>query len=115
MHNLQNSIFLANIPDTKPKHPQSEAQLAAQGDLVSEQAISTVADEITPLGVLTTPVQHKNPKPANPKPTIPDTLSPKICTLSPNSKPLQPTIGALIIRIGFWGPFYYTYKKEPPN
>ena len=22
-------------------------------------------------------------------------------------------IGALIIRIGFWGPLYYNYKKEP--
>ena len=22
-------------------------------------------------------------------------------------------IGALIIRIGFWGPLYYTYNKEP--
>ena len=22
------------------------------------------------------------------------------------------TIGALIIRIGFWGPLYYTYNKE---
>ena len=24
-------------------------------------------------------------------------------------------IGALIIRIGFWGPIYYSYKKEPPK
>ena len=24
------------------------------------------------------------------------------------------TIGALIIRIGFWGIFYYIYNKEPP-
>ena len=24
-------------------------------------------------------------------------------------------IRALIIRIGFWGPLYYTYKKEPRN
>ena len=24
-------------------------------------------------------------------------------------------IGALIIRIGFWGPVYYTYNKEPPK
>ena len=24
-------------------------------------------------------------------------------------------IRALIIRIGFWGPLYYTYKKEPPK
>ena len=23
--------------------------------------------------------------------------------------------GALIIRLGFWGPVYYTYNKEPPN
>ena len=22
-------------------------------------------------------------------------------------------IGALIVRIGFWGPFYYIYNKEP--
>ena len=25
------------------------------------------------------------------------------------------TIGALIIRIGFWNPLYYKYKKEPPQ
>ena len=24
-------------------------------------------------------------------------------------------IGAVIIRIGFWGPFYYTYNEEPQN
>ena len=24
-------------------------------------------------------------------------------------------IGALIIRIGFWGPLYYNYGKEPPK
>ena len=24
-------------------------------------------------------------------------------------------IGALIIRIGFWGPLYYSYIKEPPK
>ena len=24
-------------------------------------------------------------------------------------------IGALIIRIGFWGILYYTYNKEPPK
>ena len=26
-----------------------------------------------------------------------------------------PDIGALIIRIGFWGPFYYTHNKETPK
>ena len=25
------------------------------------------------------------------------------------------TIGALIVRIGFWGPSYYKYNKEPPK
>ena len=25
------------------------------------------------------------------------------------------SIGALIIRIGFWGPVYYNYNKEPPK
>ena len=25
------------------------------------------------------------------------------------------TIGALIMRIGFWGPVYYNYNKEPPR
>ena len=24
-------------------------------------------------------------------------------------------LGALIIRIGFWGPLYYNYSKEPPK
>ena len=24
-------------------------------------------------------------------------------------------IGALLIRIGFWGPLYYNYNKEPPK
>ena len=24
-------------------------------------------------------------------------------------------IGALIIRIGFWGPLYYKYNKDPPK
>ena len=27
----------------------------------------------------------------------------------------QVTIGALIIRIGLWGPLYYKYCKEPPK
>ena len=25
------------------------------------------------------------------------------------------TIGALIIRLRFWGPLYYNYNKEPPK
>ena len=25
------------------------------------------------------------------------------------------TIGAVIIRIGFWNPLYYDYNKEPPK
>ena len=29
--------------------------------------------------------------------------------------PTHPTIEALIIRIGFWGPLYYNYNKEPQN
>ena len=28
---------------------------------------------------------------------------------------LNPNVGALIIRIGFLGPFYYNYNKEPPK
>ena len=24
-------------------------------------------------------------------------------------------VGALISRIGFWGPLYYNYNKEPPQ
>ena len=27
----------------------------------------------------------------------------------------EPYIEALIIRIGFWGPLYYSYNKEPPK
>ena len=27
----------------------------------------------------------------------------------------DPNLGALIIRIGFWGLFYYKYNKEPPK
>ena len=27
----------------------------------------------------------------------------------------SPNIGSLIIRIGFWGPLYYIYNKEPPK
>ena len=30
---------------------------------------------------------------------------------APNLKRLN--VGALIIRIGFWAPLYYHYKKEP--
>ena len=30
-------------------------------------------------------------------------------------KPCHPTIGALIIRIGLWGPLYFGYNKEPPT
>ena len=26
-----------------------------------------------------------------------------------------PNIGALIVRIGFWDPFYYNYNKEAPK
>ena len=30
--------------------------------------------------------------------------------------PFRPcNLGALIIGIGFWGPFYYKYNKEPPK
>ena len=28
---------------------------------------------------------------------------------------MKDNIGAFIIRIGFWGPFYYNYHKEPPK
>ena len=28
---------------------------------------------------------------------------------------LVDNIGALIIRIGFWGPVHYSYDKEPPK
>ena len=28
---------------------------------------------------------------------------------------LHPNIGALIIRIGCWGPLCYSYTKEPPQ
>ena len=33
----------------------------------------------------------------------------------PSHLHLDPDIGALIIRIGFWGPFYYIYSKESPR
>ena len=36
-------------------------------------------------------------------------------TASSCLNPKGPDIGALIIRIGFWGPFYYKYNKEPPK
>ena len=29
--------------------------------------------------------------------------------------PKTSDVGALIIRIGFWGPLYYNYDKEPPE
>ena len=32
-----------------------------------------------------------------------------------SSKPQPCTVGALIIRIGFWGPFYCNYNQEPQN
>ena len=32
-----------------------------------------------------------------------------------SATPQESTLGALIIRIGFWGPLYYTYNKEPPQ
>ena len=28
---------------------------------------------------------------------------------------LSPNVGALITRIGFWDPLYYTHNKEPPQ
>ena len=28
---------------------------------------------------------------------------------------LKASIGALLIRIGFWGPLYYNYTREPPQ
>ena len=27
----------------------------------------------------------------------------------------DPNIGALIFRIGFWSPLYYTFNKDPPK
>ena len=30
-----------------------------------------------------------------------------------NEETYMRNIGALIIRIGFWGPLYYKYNKEP--
>ena len=34
---------------------------------------------------------------------------------NPRPKSQIITVGALIIRIGFWGPVYYTYKRKPPK
>ena len=48
-------------------------------------------------------LNHK-PLPAGPKPSTPN---PKTDVAT--------AIGALIIRIGFWGPLYYNYNKEPPK
>ena len=31
-----------------------------------------------------------------------------------NKRPKAHSVGALIIRIGFWGPLYYNYYTEPP-
>ena len=28
---------------------------------------------------------------------------------------ISPNMGALMTRIGFWGPLYYAYKKERPK
>ena len=43
--------------------------------------------------------------------TLHQTLSPK-----PETPNLQTTnIGVLMVRIGFWGPLYYNYNKEPPK
>ena len=36
----------------------------------------------------------------------------RLCSVSETPRP---TIGALIIRIGCWGPFYYNDNKEPPK
>ena len=35
--------------------------------------------------------------------------------LGPELERQEPTIGALQIRIGFWGPLYYNYNKDPPK
>ena len=42
---------------------------------------------------------------------------PSVTRIDPSNKQLtQPrNLGALIIRIGFWGPEYYTYNTEPPK
>ena len=49
------------------------------------------------------------------KPIKSDTPNP-IKAYKPHCKSLKIlTIGALIVRIGFWGPLCYKYKKEPPQ
>ena len=38
-----------------------------------------------------------------------------LCVKGPDKKPHQPNIGALIIRIGFWGPRYSSIIRNPPK
>ena len=42
-------------------------------------------------------------------------LNPISVGSSESPKPKAPNIGALKIRIGFGGPLYYNFNKEPPR
>ena len=56
------------------------------------------------------PARHQVMKECRMDMVLPKT-SPKKATL--NAKPPDTTVGALIIRTGFWGIVYYSYNKEP--
>ena len=78
---------------------------------------------------VTIPITHLRGLIAPPITTheLPSSYGPTTCCLQPLGKVLllasrwppqgrhRGNIGALIIRIEFWGPLYYNYNKEPPK
>ena len=55
----------------------------------------------------------------SPEPETDEPISPFARLWNPSSSTLAlleyTNVGAFIIRIGFWGPLYYKYDKEPQN
>ena len=47
------------------------------------------------------------------QPQAPNPIPPKLSPIGNNDSVTN--IGALVIRIGFWGPLYPNFNKEPPK
>ena len=79
-----------------PKHP-SRAHCFPLSR--ASQHVRVVQLEVSDLSPTTPKADMKTPEfPASPKSTAP-----------------EPKKGAIMIRIGFWGPLSYNYNKEPPE
>ena len=79
--------------------PEAPIQGPLLPTVKSVSACAGVQLEVSDLSPTTPKADMKTPEfPASPKSTAP-----------------EPKKGAIMIRIGFWGPLSYNYNKEPPE